>query len=83
MATNDSTPDKIDKGPGAKTIAAGVAAVIAVLLVIANTARVDVNFLVYRANDIQLWWFTLLVVFFTLVTERLVLAALRRRKKKS
>lgn len=83
MTTNEPTPDKIDKGPGAKTIAAAVAAVVALLLVVANTARVDVNFLVYKANDIQLWWFTLLVIFFTLVTERLVVAALRRRKKKS
>ena len=85
MSTNEGTPEragKIDKGPGAKTIVAAVVAVIAVALVFANTARVDVNFLVYRAENIQLWWFTLLVVFFTLVTDRLVLAALRRRKNK-
>lgn len=82
MATNDKTPDKIESGPGARTIAAGVAVVIVALLVLANTARVDVNFLVYKAHDIQLWWFTILVVFATLVTERLAIAALRRRKKK-
>lgn len=83
MASKDIAQDKIDKGPGAKTIAAAVAAVLAVLLVVLNTERVDVNFIVYKATDIQLWWFTILVVFFTLVTERLVMAALRRRNKKS
>lgn len=81
MAQNDSTPDKIEKGPGARTIAAGVATVVIVLLIVANTTRVDINFLVFKAHDIQLWWFTILVVFITLVAERLVMAALRRRKK--
>ena len=83
MNSKDVTPDKVESGPGARTIAAGIAAIIAVLLIIANTARVDVNFLVYKAKDIQLWWFTMLVVFFTLVVERLIIAALKRRKKKS
>lgn len=82
MSQNDNSADKIEKGPGARTIAAGVAAIAIVLLVVANTERVDVNFLVYKAHDIQLWWFTLLVVFFTLVAERLAIAAFRRRKKK-
>ena len=82
MASKDTTPAKVETGPGARTIAAGVAAIVGLLLIIANTARVDVNFLVYKAEDIQLWWFTILVVFFTLVVERLIMAALRRRKKK-
>jgi hypothetical protein len=82
MATNDITPDRMEKGPGARSIAAGIAAVIAMLLILANRAKVDVNFLVFKANDIQLWWFTLLVVFFTLVVERLIIAALKRRKNK-
>lgn len=82
MASKDVTPEAIESGPGARTIAAGVAAVIAILLIVANTAKVDVNFLVYKAHDIQLWWFTILVAFFTLVVERLSIAALRRRKKK-
>jgi len=82
MASKDTTPAKVETGPGARTIAAGVAAIVGLLLIIANTARVDVNFLVYKAEDIQLWWFTILVVFCTLVVERLIMAALRRRKKK-
>lgn len=81
MAPQEDTNSKLDNGPGFRVVAAGIGIVIVALLVIANTEQVDVNFLVYKAHKIPLWWFTILVAVFSVVTERLVIAVIRRRRK--
>ena len=84
MARPEDTPNnKIEGGPGLRVVAAAVGLVLVLLLTFANTERVNVNFLVYKAKDIPLWWFTILVAIFSVVTERLVLAVIRRRRKRN
>lgn len=81
MAPQEDINSKFDDGPGIRVIAAGIGLVIVALLVFANTERVNVNFLVYKAHEIPLWWFTILVAVFSVVTERLVFAVIRRRRR--
>jgi membrane protein implicated in regulation of membrane protease activity len=74
---------KKDASAGLVTVAAIVMGGIVLLLIAFNTARVEVNFLVFKAQSIQLWWFTILVILFTLVTDRLVRFMIRLRSKKN
>lgn len=73
---------KPDSGPAPQIIAAVVGLVVVLLLIVANTARVDVNFVVYKAKDIQLWWYTIVVAVVAVIAERLVLWAWRRSRRK-
>jgi uncharacterized integral membrane protein len=79
----NDTPEraKPDSGPAPQIIAAAVGLVVVLLLIVANTARVDVNFIVYKAQEIQLWWYTILVAVVAVVAERLVSWAWRRSRR--
>ena len=65
---------------------AGIGAIFVVvfllLMIIANTKRTEVNFIVYKATDIPVWWLMVVVVALTLIIERLVGIAWRRSKRK-
>ena len=74
---------KKDASAGLVTVAAIVMGGIVLLLIAFNTSRVEVNFLVFKAQSIHLWWFTILVILFTLVTDRLVRFMIRLRSKKN
>lgn len=81
--TNDTPRStKPDSGPAPQIIAAALGLLVALLLIVANTERVDVNFIVYKAEEIQLWWYTLVVAVVTIVAERLVVWAWRRSRRK-
>jgi len=76
----------IQPKPESKLSPAGVGAIITVvfllLMIIANTKRTEVNFIVYKATDIPVWWLMVVVVALTLIVERLVGIAWRRSKRK-
>ena len=80
--SNTPKTAKPDSGPAPQIIAAAVGLVVVLLLIVANTARVDVNFVVYKAQDIQLWWYTIVVAVVAVVAERLVMWAWRRSRRK-
>jgi hypothetical protein len=79
---NDSDKPKVetDKGAGLGTIAAIAGALITASLVAANTSSININFIVYKAHNIPLWWYTLIIVGLTTVTDRVLRFVWRRRK---
>ena len=76
----------IQPKPESKLSPAGIGAIFVVvfllLMIIANTKRTEVNFIVYKATDIPVWWLMVVVVALTLIIERLVGIAWRRNKRK-
>jgi hypothetical protein len=80
MIDDDNSEPKIDQGAGLGTVAAIVGAFIIVALIAANTTRIDINFVVYRAHSVPLWWYTVIIVGLTIITDRVLRFVLRRRK---
>jgi uncharacterized integral membrane protein len=76
----------IQPKPESKLSPAGIGAIFVVvfllLMIIANTKRTEVNFIVYKATDIPVWWLMVVVMALTLIIERLVGIAWRRSKRK-
>lgn len=82
----DTPKKKDERVPNIGLIAAAALVMMGIILMLIafNTARVDVNFLLFKVQNVQLWWFTLLVIIFTVITDRLIRFAFRLlRKKKS
>jgi len=80
MIDDHNSEPKIDQGVGLGTVAAIVGALIIVALIAANTTRIDINFVVYRAHSVPLWWYTIIIVGLTIITDRVLRFVLRRRK---
>jgi len=80
MIDDDKYELETDKGAGLGTVAAIVGALIIVALIAANTTRIDINFVVYRAHSVPLWWYTVIIVGLTIITDRVLRFVLRRRK---
>ena len=80
MNHDDNNEQKIDQGAGLGTVAAVVGALIIVGLIAANTTRIDINFVVYKAHNVPLWWYTIILVGFTIITDRVLRFVMRRRK---
>ena len=76
----------IQPKPESKLSPAGIGAIFVVvfllLMIIANTKRTEVNFIVYKATDSPVWWLMVVVMALTLIIERLVGIAWRRSKRK-
>lgn len=80
MKNDDKSKQKNDQGLGFGTIATIVGALIIVALIAANTTRIDINFVVYKAHSVPLWWYTLIIVGFTILTDRVLRFVMHRRK---
>jgi ABC-type branched-subunit amino acid transport system permease subunit len=79
--TDDDTPKKTtNQGLGLGTVFAIIGAFIIGALVTANTSSIDINFIVYKAHNIPLWWYTLIVVILAVITDRIIGFVMRRRK---
>ena len=78
---NDADKPKVetDKGAGLGTIAVITGALIIGILIAANTTRIDINFVVYKAHNVPLWWYTIILVGFTIITDRVLRFVMRRR----
>ena len=55
MTDDDKSKQKKDQGVSFGTIAAIVCALIIGSLVAANTTRININFVVYKAHSVPLW----------------------------
>lgn len=77
---DERTEETKDTGPNLAIIGAAVAVVILILFVIANTKKTEVNFLIFRADNVLVGWIIILTAAITLVGERLAGFAWRRRK---
>ena len=79
---NDADKPKLetDKGAGLGAIAVITGALIIGILIAANTTRIDINFVVYKAHSVPLWWYTVIIVGLTIVTDRVLRFVMRRRK---
>jgi len=80
MTDGDKPKQKKDQGISFDTIAAIAGALIIGSLVAANTIRIDINFVVYKAHSVPLWWYTLIIIGFTILTDRVLRFVIRRRK---
>jgi uncharacterized integral membrane protein len=78
----DRTEETKDTGPNLATIGAAVAVVVLILFVIANTKKTEVNFLIFKADNISVWWVIVLSAVITLIGERLAGFAWRRHRAK-
>ena len=79
--TDDDTPKKTtNQGLGLGTVFAIVCALIIGSLVAANTTRININFVVYKAHSVPLWLYTLIIIALTIITDRILRFVLRRRK---
>ncbi len=79
MIDDDKSELEIDQGVGLGTIVTIVGALIIVALIAANTTRININFVVYKAHSVPLWWYTLIIVGFTIITDRVLRFVMRRR----
>ena len=79
---NDADKPKVETndGAGLGTVAAIIGALIIVALIAANTTRIDINFVVYKAHSVPLWWYTVIIVCLTILTDRVSRFVMRRRK---
>ena len=85
MADDDNSELEIDKGAGLGTVAAIVGALVIISLIAANTTRININFVVYKAHNVPLWWYTVIIIALTILTDRVVRFVTRRlrmRKRK-
>jgi hypothetical protein len=80
MNDDDNNELEIDKGAGLGTVAAIIGALIIIALIAANTTRININFVVYKAHDVPLWWYTVIIVALTILTDRVLRFVMRRRK---
>ncbi len=80
MTAGDKSKQKKDQGISFDTIAAIAGALIIGSLVAANTIRIDINFVVYKAHSVPLWWYTVIIVGLTIITDRVLRFVMRRRK---
>ena len=85
MIDDDNSELEIDKGAGLGTVAAIVGSLIIIALIAANTTRININFVVYKAHNVPLWWYTVIIIALTILTDRVVRFVMRRlrmRKRK-
>ena len=80
MTDDDNSELEIDKGAGLGTVAAIVGALVIITLIAANTTRININFVVYKAHNVPLWWYTVIIIALTILTDRVVRFVMRRRK---
>jgi uncharacterized integral membrane protein len=80
MIDDDNNELDIDQGAGLGTVAAIIGALLIVALIAANTTRIDINFVVYKAHSVPLWWYTVIIVGLTILTDRVTRFVMRRRK---
>lgn len=80
MIDDDNSELEIDKGAGLGTVAAIVGSLIIIALIAANTTRININFVVYKAHNVPLWWYTVIIIAFTILTDRVVRFVMRRRR---
>ena len=80
MIDDDNSELEIDKGAGLGTIAAIVGSLIIIALIAANTTRININFVVYKAHNVPLWWYTVIIIALTILTDRVVRFVMRRRR---
>ena len=86
MIDDDNSELETDKGAGLGTVAAIVGAVVIISLIAANTTRININFVVYKAHNDPLWWYTVIIIALTILTDRVVRFVTRRlrmRKRKN
>jgi len=79
MIDDDNSELEIDKGAGLGTVAAIVGSLIIIALIAANTTRININFVVYKAHNVPLWWYTIIIAL-TILTDRVVRFVMRRRR---
>ena len=85
MIEDDNSELEKDKGAGLGTVAAIVGALVIISLIAANTTRININFVVYKAHNVPLWWYTVIIIALTIITDRVVRFVTRRlrmRKRK-
>ena len=80
MIDDDNSELEIDKGAGLGTVAAIVGSLIIIALIAANTTRININFVVYKAHYVPLWWYTVIIIALTILTDRVVRFVMRRRR---
>ena len=80
MIDDDNSELEIDKGAGLGTVAAIVGSLIIIALIAANTTRIIINFVVYKAHNVPLWWYTVIIIALTILTDRVVRFVMRRRR---
>lgn len=80
MVDDDNSDLEIDKGVGLGTVAAIVGSLIIISLIVANTTRININFLVFKAQNVPLWWYTVIIIALTILTDRVVRFVMRRRR---
>ena len=80
MIDDDNSELEIDKSAGLGTVAAIVGSLIIIDLIAANTTRININFVVYKAHNVPLWWYTVIIIALTILTDRVVRFVMRRRR---
>jgi len=80
MIDDDNSELEIDKGAGLGTVAAIVGSLIIIALIAANTTRININFVVYKAHNVPLWWYTVIIIGLTILTDSILRFVKRRRK---
>ena len=80
MIDDDNSELEIDKGAGLGTVAAIVGSLIIIALIAANTTRININFVVYKAHNVPLWWYTVIIIALTILTDRVLRFVMRRRR---
>ena len=80
MTDGDNSRQEYNQGLGLGTVLAIIGAFIVGALVTANTSSIDINFIVYKAHNIPLWWYTLIVVALAIITDRILQFVMRHRK---
>lgn len=78
MSDDDNSELETDKGAGLGTVAAIVGAIVIISLIAANTTRININFVVYNAHNVPLWWYTVIIIALTILTDRVVRFVTRR-----
>jgi uncharacterized integral membrane protein len=80
--TENRSEEAKNTSPNIATIGAAAAVIVFILFIIANTKKTEVNFLVFKADNVSVWWVIVLSAIITLIAERLFGFAWRRRKAK-
>ena len=83
MTDDDNSELEIDKGAGLGTVAAIVGALVIITLIAANTTRININFVVYKAHNVPLWWYTVIIIALTILTDRVVRFVTRRLRMRN
>jgi len=79
--TNEDNPKlETQQHVGLGTLVAIIGAFIIGALVTANTSSININFIVYKAHNIPLWWYTLIIVALAIITDRILRFVMRHRK---